>query len=274
MSERIIVSLTTWSARISNIPAVLDTIFAQTLPPDLVVLNLAYHLVIPENIQEYLDKHKVEVHRCHDTKVYKKLIPTLKRYPNDCVISIDDDWLYPNYMIADFIETHLKYPNYPISGNRIILFGMQCHCGCASLTKAEYFGQYLNLVDEEIINSCQSDDIVYTFLANKNGHPYIRTHFEYFENLVSYCPNFSYSDKSDFTPLKKTYVFLVNRFGINSSCIRYYLQDKVIADLLIDIEEANIAESCIEAKSHAEEKIRSTKSYRIGRFLLSPFKKH
>ena len=30
-TEQIIVSLTTWSARINNIPVVLDTIFAQSL---------------------------------------------------------------------------------------------------------------------------------------------------------------------------------------------------------------------------------------------------
>ena len=41
MQERIIVTMTTYSKRIGNIPAVLDTIFKQTIHPDIVVINLA-----------------------------------------------------------------------------------------------------------------------------------------------------------------------------------------------------------------------------------------
>ena len=42
-----------------------------------------------------------------------KIIPTLKLYPNDCIIGIDDDWLYPPTMIEDLWNTHIKYPNNP-----------------------------------------------------------------------------------------------------------------------------------------------------------------
>ena len=83
MTERIIVSLTTWSKRIGNIPVVLDTIFNQTVQPDLVVLNLAHDEIIPEDVKHYINSHNIEINRVKDTKVYKKLIPTLKKYPND-----------------------------------------------------------------------------------------------------------------------------------------------------------------------------------------------
>ena len=167
MKERIIVSLTTYSKRIDNIPVVLDTIFSQTLCPDLVVINLSFDEYIPERVQRYVDNHNIEVNLVKDTKVYKKLIPTLQRFPHDCVITIDDDFLYPQTMIEDFISTHNQYPHYPISGNREVINGMQCHCGCASLTKADYLGCYLNQIDDAIMDNCPCDDVVYSFLSNK-----------------------------------------------------------------------------------------------------------
>lgn len=171
VKEKIIVTLTTWSKRISNIPIVLDTIYKQTLPPDLVVLNLAFDEVIPTDVQQYLDQHSVEVNRVEDTKVYKKLIPTLKKYPHDCIISIDDDWLYPEGMIEEFVKFHKLYPNNPISGNKEVFCGIQCHCGCASLTKASFWGEYLNMIDGDVIVNCPSDDMVYSYLSTLAGHP-------------------------------------------------------------------------------------------------------
>ena len=53
--ERIIVSLTTYSKRIGNIPTVLETIFNQTQKPDLVVLNLAFNESIPDDVQNYIE---------------------------------------------------------------------------------------------------------------------------------------------------------------------------------------------------------------------------
>lgn len=195
-SEKIIVSLTTWKPRIGNIPVVLDTIFDQTKRPDKVVLNLSFDEIIPDDIQDYIDHHNVEIFRVPDTKVYKKLIPTLLRYPDDCIISIDDDFLYPKTMIEDFWETHLRFPDSPISGNAVVLFEMQCHCGCASLTKAEFFGKYLPMIDAALMENCLSDDIVYTFLSTKNKHPYLRTEHQYFENMESYNSVISYTEST------------------------------------------------------------------------------
>ena len=129
MQERIIVTMTTYNKRIGNIPTVLDTIFKQTIHPDIVVINLAYEEIIPDKVQIYMETHNIEVNRVPDTKVYKKIVPTLKKYPDDCVINIDDDKLYPPEMIADFMDIHKKYPNNPISGNRQVFGGRQCHHG-------------------------------------------------------------------------------------------------------------------------------------------------
>lgn len=214
--EKIIVSLTTWKPRFRNIPTVLDSIFAQTVPPDKVVLNLAEGEDLDEALETYLKEKAVEIFRLPDWKVYKKLIPTLRRYPQACVIAIDDDWLYPPQMIEDFMKVHAEHPSSPISGNKESFEGLNCHCGCASLVKAEYFGSYLNKIDEAVIATCPSDDIVYTFMAAKNGRFYEHSEGLYFENMEPVNQDNPYSPQFA-DPIIDSYNYLVNRFGAPGS---------------------------------------------------------
>lgn len=266
MSERIIVSLTTWNERINNIPTVLNTILEQSVKPDHIVLNLAYEEIIPNNIQSYLDKNHVEVFRTPDTKVYKKLIPTLRRYPNDIVISIDDDWLYPKGMIADFLEIHHTHPDNPISGNRLVYHEMICHCGCASLTKAEYFQPYLDVINN-VIPFCPCDDIVYTYFANKAGHPYIVTHDEYFTNMTPFNEGKGYSESIEEDSLSKSLSYLINKYGEAPHYPNGYIEDKYLADILYRIYKG----SALQIKKDTAAEIRATHAYRIGRKILKPF---
>jgi len=262
--ERVIVSLTTYSKRISNIPVVLDSIFAQTRIPDKVVLNLAYEDVIPENVQRYIDIHSVDINRVSDTKVYKKLIPTLKKYPDDCIITIDDDFIYPSGMIEDFVSVHNQYPEFPISGNRDVFFGFQCHCGCASLTKACYLGSYLNSIDDDVIKNCPSDDIVYTYFSIKNGHPYVRTCDLYFTNMQSYNDGNGYTlSNGGVDSISKSYNYLVSRFGNLPDHISDYIKDGHIARLVTDI-------LLTKGRQEGRDEIFSSKTYKLGSRILKP----
>ncbi len=267
--ERIIVSITSYSKRIVNIPPVLDTIFSQTLPPDLVVLNLALEEIVPADVQKYIDIHKIEINRVQDTKVYKKLIPTLLKYPDDCIISIDDDFLYPSGMIEDFIKIHRIFPDFPISGNNVVLWGFQCHCGCASLMKLSYLGNYIKNIDGEVMRYCLSDDLVYTYFANKNGHPYMRTSGLYFLNMPSYNEGDSYTEGTNRgESLIDSYNYLVNRFGKLDNNIKYYLKGKEMDGLVTDIMKSykrmGVKDGC--------ESVCSSYSYRIGELMLRPLK--
>lgn len=240
MKEQIIVSFTSYKHRLLNIPTVLDTIYAQTLPPDLVVLNLAHDEVLPNKVNEYIEQHGVEINRVEDTKVYKKIIPTLEKYPNDCIISIDDDWLYPEGMIADFVETHKRYPNNPICGTNHICEQMMTpyHNGCASMVKLDYFEGLLNNIDEDLMKNCPSSDYVYTYFANKAGHPYVRTKSVYHsDTMKTYNEGVSYTeDGFHGTSGNRTYNYLINRFGpIESNFFLGYIDDENIANVIHDI---------------------------------------
>ncbi len=274
--EQIIVSLTTWRNRISNLPVVLNTIYSQTLLPDKVVLNLAYEEVIPESVNSYLVEHNVVINRVPDTKVYKKILPTILQYPDDCIIAIDDDWLYPNDMIEIFMTTHRLYPGYPISGNNVIISGFQCHCGCASLVKSEYYKDYLSQIDSDVMSRCPADDIVYTFFANKAGHPYIRTISPVFSRLEPYCNNDSYTDRfvaGGGNDLSLDYLF--SRFGKSESSVFFYglIQDNYFINLLSDIiseRERNMRLlGYNDGMEYGMDQIRRSRRYKIGDMLVS-----
>ena len=272
MEERIIVSLTTWFKRIQNIPAVLDTIFGQTMPPDLVVLNLAFDEVVPDNIQQYIEEHHIEVNRVPDTKVYKKILPTMKKYPEDCIISIDDDWLYPKGMIEDFVHIHKKYPNNPISGNRVVSELMQCQCrhGFASLVKAEYYENLLGLIDDELIKNCPADDIVWTYLANKAGHPYLRTKGEYYFNMQPYnqVESYSISDVGNDGNRDAT-LYLINRFGaIDKNFIKPFVKDDYMSWLIY-----GISTDLYSKLNERYQVMLNSKSYAMAKSILSLWNK-
>jgi len=279
MAERIIVSLTTYSKRISNLPAVLDSIFSQTLKPDFVVLNLAFEEVVPYDVQEYVESHPIEVNRVPDTKVYKKLIPTLRKYPDDCIITIDDDFLYPKEMIEEFVSIHRIWPEHPISGNNEFFFGIKCHCGCASLTKACYYGRYLEDIDNDVIKNCPSDDLVYSYLATKNGHPYIKSQRLYFVNMESYNEGEGYSVTAcGGKEMSDSYNYLKKRFGeIDNSISKFcdYLQfinNEIQKDIFIDIFVSYfdnvLRESSLEGYKKGCSFVYSSTSYKLGNYIM------
>lgn len=267
MREKIIISLTSWAPRFENIPQVLDSIFSQTILPDKIVFNRSKGDILPVNVLQYLENHKVEIFDVPDTKVYKKLLPTLVRYPEDCIISIDDDWMYPKTMIEDFVETHHNYPNNPISGNKEFLNGMKCHCGCASLTKAEYFGNYISCIDEEVMANCLSDDVVYSFFATKAGHPYVYTQKEYFENMQALSPVSPYTQQGE-NHILSTIDYLYRRFGVIKLDFSLYLSDPMLINIYQNLSIENNSYSFEEGANM----IRQTHSYRLGAFLLKPLK--
>lgn len=192
MKEQIIISMTSWSKRISNIPAVLDTIWAQTRKPDAVVINLAEpefpDRKLPDDVQAYIDAHpKIRINwHTKNTVVWKKLLPSLDLYPDALFLTIDDDILYPKTMITDFMRAHKKNPDAPISGNKFRFRGVKCHCGCASLVQAKHFAGWKTYWSHKFRAACPSSDIFYTRLAAANGYFYEETDVDYQNTAQSY----------------------------------------------------------------------------------------
>jgi len=209
----IIVSMTTHRGRISNIPKVLKSILNQTYKPAKIIINISIEEFknersIPDDVFHFIMTNNIELNwEKTNTKVYKKIIPTLLKYKNSLVLSIDDDFIYPTTMIEDFYNIYKKNPNSPISGNRITKFGMDCHCGCASLVQYKFFGIYI----EDYLkyySHCPSSDIFFTMTALKNGYKYVRTKNLYFKNLKTIPSNYGYSKGGSINMINVTYNWL------------------------------------------------------------------
>ena len=113
-NPKIIVSLTSFGARINNIDLTIKTLFNQSLCADKIVLNLSKHEFNQSNLPNaliQLQKFGLEINYVDDTRSYKKLIPTLINYPNDIIITVDDDILYPHYLIQSLMQAYTTKPH-------------------------------------------------------------------------------------------------------------------------------------------------------------------
>ena len=112
-SPKVIVSLTTFPKRINRIWIVIESILNQTIGPDKIILWLSEEQFkdindLPSNLLKLtgrgLDIRFVK----EDLKSYKKYYYSFKEYPNDIIITVDDDIIYPNNMIANLLLYHQK----------------------------------------------------------------------------------------------------------------------------------------------------------------------
>ncbi len=107
-----IVSLTSYGERISELQYTLYSLVVQSVRPKKILVNLAEkdYTNIPERLKEF-EKYGVEFNKTEDLRSYKKLIPTLHQYPNEIIITADDDLFYPKYWLEKLWKGHLNYPN-------------------------------------------------------------------------------------------------------------------------------------------------------------------
>lgn len=110
----IILSFTTYNKRIHDIHLVLESIANQTVKPNKVTLWLDEDEfcidTIPIAVKNYINRG-LEINFCANYRSYKKIIPTLIKYPNSHIITIDDDIIYPHDMIEQLVVEHNNNPN-------------------------------------------------------------------------------------------------------------------------------------------------------------------
>jgi hypothetical protein len=118
--SNVVVSLTTIPSRLPHIEATIKSLLDQTLPPAKIVLN----------VPDYSERERrgydvppqlatlsvVEVHRCDDLGPATKLIPTLRRCrPDDLIVVVDDDRIYPRTFLADLAAAAGSMPDAVVS---------------------------------------------------------------------------------------------------------------------------------------------------------------
>jgi len=116
-TNNLLISLTSYPKRITYVHKTLKSLFNQTVLADKIVLNLSIEEFpernkdLPNSLKNYIKKG-LEINWCNDIKSYKKLIPTLKKYPNSIIVTADDDIVYNPDWLELLYKAYQKNKNY------------------------------------------------------------------------------------------------------------------------------------------------------------------
>jgi len=118
--SELLVSLTTYGKRFYSVATTIESIMQGTIKPNRIVLWLDHSFenkAIPVALQKQVERG-LEICFCKDIKSYQKLIPSLKKYPEATIITIDDDAIYDYDLVERLLYSHSIFPNMIIA-NRV-----------------------------------------------------------------------------------------------------------------------------------------------------------
>lgn len=121
--KQIVISLTSFPEAIPFAIEAIKSILNGSVLPNKIVLYLTASQfpdqIVSKELAELQLNTLFEV-RFYEENIrsYTKLIPALKDFPNDIIVTIDDDILYNKNTLRDLLSLHKKYP-YAIIGRRV-----------------------------------------------------------------------------------------------------------------------------------------------------------
>lgn len=111
--QKIIVSLTSFPARFEKLHLVIRSLLVQTMPPDAIVLYLDDDDIVdalPDSLKK-LEKYGLQIEWRHGRiKPHKKYYYAIKEHPDDIVVTVDDDVMYPAELIESLYKAHQRFP--------------------------------------------------------------------------------------------------------------------------------------------------------------------
>ena len=114
----LIVSLTSHGSRVKTVHLVIESLKCQSYKPDKVILWLNKEEFSSDNLPEelsVLQDELFEIRFCTDLKSFTKLVPALKAFPASTIITVDDDSVYHQDLVASMWGMHRLYPKSIIS---------------------------------------------------------------------------------------------------------------------------------------------------------------
>jgi hypothetical protein len=131
MKPKVIVSLTSWPPAIGFVPEAVRSLLNGTVLPDKIVLYLTASQFpdrrLPTEIEELKAREPLFEVRFWDENIrsYTKLVPALHDFPDDVIITVDDDMRYGPRTVERLVRAHSRRPDTIIAHNarRISLDG-------------------------------------------------------------------------------------------------------------------------------------------------------
>lgn len=106
--KNLTVSLTTHGERVGIMaPYAIYGILEQSLLPNRIVLNINQDKWSEDNLPELIKKLMIaglEVNFCEDVGPHTKYLPALEKYPEDIIVTIDDDVYYDKDMLKAMLQ--------------------------------------------------------------------------------------------------------------------------------------------------------------------------
>lgn len=113
---QVIVSLTSFPKRFRTLHLVIECLFRQTVKPDKIILYLTASQVgdlskLPHSLLS-LQKRGLEIQLCPDNiRSHTKYFYAMQQFPDDIIITVDDDLFYRSDLIECLLTEHRKRPN-------------------------------------------------------------------------------------------------------------------------------------------------------------------
>jgi len=110
----VIVSLTTYGKRIHDVYLAIESIMQGTQKPNRIILWLSKEEFagrpLPIVLQNQM-KRGLQIEYCEELRSYKKIIPALIKYPDACIVTIDDDLIYEPDLLEHLVLSYSDNPN-------------------------------------------------------------------------------------------------------------------------------------------------------------------
>lgn len=174
--EKILVTMTSWHKRITNVAPVVKTLLNQTIKPTKILLNFCTEDFpnmeedLPDELLQLVKENSIiEIYWfIENYKAWKKHLHALEIADDDTlIISTDDDHLYPEYFIEHLYVSYCYYgKKYPVTLNTTLM----CHNlwsfnGPGTLYKKSYWKDYKKFLTYDILHNCWEDIFITLLFA-------------------------------------------------------------------------------------------------------------
>lgn len=131
----LIVSFTSYPARIKTLWMVIDSILKQTISPEAIYLYLSEDEFpnrendLPKQLLKQINYGLNIVFVKGNIRSHKKYFYSFRDFPTKSIITIDDDLYYHRDMIKDLLELSREFPNSICCNNASLIYGIDGKSG-------------------------------------------------------------------------------------------------------------------------------------------------